>query len=200
MYNRSKIFPIAVVSFVIATIATVGAFQAIAQGPPPGSPGGPGGPGGPMPGTPGGPPLPPARHIPGITTPDQFPGACVDCHVNMPEQNLDVRLSTMMGAWTAGNVEPRLIEKAKAHAPAGVTITGKHPSVPGSLNEIPGACLQCHGKDSKVAPAFATMLHDIHLTGGDDNHFLTLFQGECTHCHKLDAANTSWSIPNGKEH
>ena len=43
------------------------------------------------------------------------------------------------------------------------------------------------------------MIHEIHLTGGDTNHFLTMFQGECTLCHKLDAKSGAWAIPSGPE-
>jgi len=28
---------------------------------------------------------------------------------------------------------------------------------------------------------------------------MTLFQGECTHCHKLDAMTGKWSMPSGPE-
>ncbi len=29
------------------------------------------------------------------------------------------------------------------------------------------------------------MRHVIHLAGGNENRFLTLFQGGCTHCHEF---------------
>lgn len=41
-------------------------------------------------------PAPVLRPIPGITAEDPFPRGCVDCHVNMPDRNMDVRLSTLM--------------------------------------------------------------------------------------------------------
>jgi hypothetical protein len=53
------------------------------------------------------------------------------------------------------------------------------------------------GKHPKVE--VARMAHPVHLTGGDENHFMTLFQGECTHCHKLDRATGAWSIPSAPE-
>jgi len=43
------------------------------------------------------------------------------------------------------------------------------------------------------------MLHALHLTGGKDNHFLTIFQGGCTNCHKFDAASARWTVPSGPE-
>jgi hypothetical protein len=145
---------------------------------------------------PGGPPpTPPPRAIPGITAADQFPRACVDCHVNRPEIGLDVRLSTIMKDW-AQQVDPGLLSRLQA---AGMQLNGKHPPVAGSFRDVPSACLKCHHPTSKSAPAFAQMMHVIHLTGGEKNHFMTHFQGECTHCHKLAQATGRWTIPSGPE-
>ena len=145
----------------------------------------------------GSPPAPPpVREIPGITTADVFPGACVDCHVVYPEINLDARLSTHLKRWNEG-VEPAFLARVQAYAPAGVTLAGKHPEV--AASDIPASCLECHGRAASGAPPFARMLHGIHLTGGESNHFLTLFQGECTHCHKLDPATGGWRLPSGGE-
>ena len=145
------------------------------------------------------PQMPPARKIPGITAPDTHPGACVDCHINYREMNLDARFSTLLKAWAA-EVPPALVSHAKSAAPAGLVIKGKHPAVPAAaLKNIPGSCLACHGRTSKVAPPFARMIHEIHLTGGDANHFLTMFHGECTLCHKLDTKSGAWAIPSGPE-
>jgi cytochrome c553 len=143
--------------------------------------------------------LPPARMIPGITAPDDNAHACVDCHVNMPERNMDARFSTLLMQWSE-TVEPGLLAKAQASAPEGVKLVGKHPKVIAStLSSIPAGCMVCHKKDSNRAPPFARMMHRIHLTGGPENHFLTIFQGECTYCHKLDAVTGQWSIPSGPE-
>lgn len=147
---------------------------------------------------PGAPELPPARKIPGITVEDPFPNACTDCHLNYVEQNLDVRFSTLLGHWSH-EVEPKLLAKAQASAPEGVKLRGRHPEGADAVDDVPGACLECHGRDSKRAPPFAVMIHNIHLTGGQENHFLTLFQGECTYCHKLDLSTGAWSMPSGAE-
>jgi len=144
------------------------------------------------------PPLPPPRAIPGITAADPHPRACVDCHVVYPEINRDERLSTLMKRWGEG-VDPKLLATAQAAAPEGVTLKGRHPSVTGAVNNPPASCLPCHGRTSKTAPPFARMIHAIHLTGGQDNVFLTVFQGECTHCHKLDPASGAWRVPSGPE-
>lgn len=144
----------------------------------------------------GAPAQPPA--IPGITAPDAFPNACVDCHLNYREQNLDVRFSTLLAAWQQG-AAPKLLEKARAAAPAGVTLTGKHPAVSGAVSDVPRKCLACHGKASTKAPPFAVMLHAIHLEGGAENHFVSLFGGSCTHCHKLDAKTGKLTVPSAAE-
>jgi hypothetical protein len=116
----------------------------------------------------------------------------------MPDMKLDVRLSTLMGQWTE-KVDPVLLAKAQAAAPQGLVLKGKHPNAAGSLKDVPARCLTCHSKASTTAPPFSRMLHRIHLTGGGENHFMTLFQGECTHCHKLDATSGGWTLPSGAE-
>lgn len=120
------------------------------------------------------PSLPPPRSIPGITAEDPHPGACVDCHVVYPEQNLDVRFATLFARMG-------------------------HPAADFILADVPDSCRSCHGRDSEVAPPLGPMLHRIHLTGGASNVFLTVYQGECTHCHKLDPATGEWRIPSGPE-
>lgn len=142
--------------------------------------------------------LPPARKIPGITTQDPFPGACVDCHINYTNMNLDTKFSSLMKIWRV-KVDSALLQKAQDAAPAGMILKGKHPAKPDSFNNIPGECLTCHSKFSKTAPPFARLIHKIHLTGGEQNHFLTIFQGECTYCHKLNLTSGNWTIPSGAE-
>lgn len=145
------------------------------------------------------PQLPPARNIPGITVEDPYPNACVDCHINYPEMAMDTRFSTLIKAW-AEQVNPNLLAKAQASAPEGLVLAGQHPDVTSFVTDIPSGCLSCHAEDSVMAPPFGKMMHRIHLTGGEENHFLTIFQGECTFCHKLDAASGSWAIPSAAEH
>jgi hypothetical protein len=112
--------------------------------------------------------------------------------------NMDTRISTLMQAWYK-EVDPRLLEKIRPSAPHGEMLMGKHPKADASLKDIPKGCLKCHKKGSDKAPPFVGMMHRIHLTGGEENHFLTLFQGECTYCHKLDLATGQWSLPSGPE-
>ena len=96
-------------------------------------------------------------------------------------------------------VDGPLLVHARAAAPAGLTLAGKHPAVPSALADIPAACMRCHGKASTTAPPFARLVHLVHLQGGEHSHFMTMFQGECTHCHKLDPASGGWRIASGPE-
>ena len=143
------------------------------------------------------PPAPPSfRKIPGITADDAFPGGCVSCHVKLPDR--DVRISTILKEW-ATKVPAEFLERIKGAAPKGMTLKGKHPDASFALKDIPKSCMMCHGAASKMAPPMQQMTHLIHLTGGEKNHFLTGFQGECTHCHKMNATTGMWTIPSGPE-
>jgi hypothetical protein len=114
--------------------------------------------------------LPPARKIPGLTAEDKFPDGCVDCHINMPHIKKDERVSTLMSKWTV-KVEPRLLKKAQAAAPAGLTLKGIHPHVSASLKNIPSACMSCHSTTSRTAPALGALLHLIHPLEGKKTTF-----------------------------
>ncbi len=141
---------------------------------------------------------PSPREIPGITADDMFPSGCVNCHLNFTDRNMDTRISTSLAKWTE-KVEPKLLEKAQAASSQGVVLVGKHPSATESLTDIPMACIECHSSMSQKAPSFGQMIHLIHLSGGQDNHYMTLFQGECTHCHKLNLNTGKWFIPSDSE-
>jgi hypothetical protein len=143
-------------------------------------------------------PQTPMRSIPAITSVDRFPHGCVDCHINYPEMKMDTRISTIMKQWN-NEVDPKLLAKVRASASSEIVLKGKHPIVADALKDIPAGCLKCHSKESKEAPPMSQMLHLIHLSGGEENHFLSLFQGECTHCHKLNLSTGRWSMPSGPE-
>ncbi len=140
--------------------------------------------------------LPP---IPGLTAVDPFPGGCVDCHVQLPEENLDVRISTLMRQWYDSAGATLLATAQASLGPAGRALSGSHPEVEEELADIPDGCLRCHGRRAVEAPPFSRLLHRIHLVGGEENVFLSRFQGECTYCHKLDPATGQWSLPSGPE-
>ena len=135
----------------------------------------------------------------GLAAVDPYPNGCVSCHVVDKETGKDHRLSTQLKEWTAGKVEPGLLAKSKATAPAGVTLKGKHPAAEDSLEDIPAACLDCHDAGSKKAPPFARLLHLAHLTGGPKNVYVTTFKGDCSNCHKLNVQTGEWTLPSGPE-
>ncbi|KAB2967895.1 MAG: hypothetical protein F9K18_03705 [Thermoanaerobaculia bacterium] len=148
---------------------------------------------------PGGPEPPgPPRAIPGITAEDPHPEACVSCHRNMPEIGLDARLSTAMARWQE-SVDAELLAKARAAMRSGAVLTGRHPAATSALADVPAACAKCHSASSKRAPELSRLIHLVHLSPDPDNHYLSVFGGECTHCHKLDAATGEWSVPSGPE-
>ena len=140
----------------------------------------------------------PPRAIPGIVVVDNFPNACVDCHVNYTDMKLDLRLTSLMKQLSR-QVDSSLLAKAQAAAPTGMTLEGKHPDILDSADKVPEDCLLCHYRETTMAPPFSRLMHLLHLTGGEDNLFMTLFQGECTHCHKLDMNTGQWTVPSGKE-
>jgi hypothetical protein len=139
-----------------------------------------------------------ARKIPGINVEDKFKNGCVDCHIK-DQGGVDTRISVQFNKWKDGNVEPKLLLKAQAAAPDGVTLKAKHPGVISSLQDIPAKCVTCHEKMSKSSPQFGQMIHLVHLSDGDQNKFMTTFQGECTYCHKIDMKKGAWSHPSGPE-
>jgi len=126
----------------------------------------------------------PARKIPGITIKDVYPHGCVDCHTG--KSGMPATVANLLAA-------PAAASKAKPFVPKTFTLKGKHPSV-ATITDIPAGCMKCHTATSKIAPPLKPIIHGVHLTGGDANAFLTTFGGECTHCHKFNAATGEWSI------
>jgi hypothetical protein len=142
-------------------------------------------------------PAPAPRQIPGITAKDAYPNGCVDCHVS--GKNGDMRLSTLMSKLTTAVPAP-LMAKAKAASADAAKVKGKHPAVPNVKTNTPQTCLAgCHKAGSVIAPSLGQLMHAIHLVGGAQNKFLTTYQGECTHCHKLDQKTGAWKVATGPE-
>jgi hypothetical protein len=133
---------------------------------------------------------------PGPGAKDAFPNGCVDCHV--AGKDSDMRLSVLVATWATA-VPPALVEKAKAASADPSKIKGKHPAVPAARTSLIQTCAgACHRKGSTIAPPFSQLLHTIHLVG-PGNRFLTVHQGDCTHCHKLDQKTGAWRLPTGNE-
>ena len=121
---------------------------------------------------------------------DMFPAGCVDCHVK------EHRVSTLLAQWN-GKVDAKKLAAMQAFVPKGITLKGKHPTV--ATKDIPASCLKCHTATSKGIAPLAPLLHGIHLAKADQSEFVKKFGGECTHCHKLNRANGTWSLPSGAE-
>lgn len=134
------------------------------------------------------------RKIPGITVKDQFPGACVDCHVKQSD-GTDLRLGEMMKKWIAG-ADAKTVAAMQPFVPKGKALKGKHSPV-AALKDVPSVCIKCHS--TKIAPPFAPLMHGIHLAPGEKSRFVTMFQGECTHCHKLNKVTGVWSVASGPQ-
>ena len=58
----------------------------------------------------------------GVAAADPFPMGCVSCHTVDKTKGADHRLSVALTEWTLGKVDADLLAKAKASAPAGVTL------------------------------------------------------------------------------
>jgi hypothetical protein len=140
--------------------------------------------------------LPRRLRFPASTAKDVYPAACVNCHTKMP--GADMRLSTLLARWN-GSADPKMVAAMQAFVPKGMMLKGKHPPVTAALKDIPASCEKCHADTSKTMPPLAPLMHGVHLAKGDQSKFVKQFQGECTHCHKLNKATGMWSIPNGAE-
>lgn len=142
--------------------------------------------------------IPPVAEIPGITAKDLFPRGCVDCHIDMPQINRDERLSSVMSTWDR-QVPSELVEKARSLARDEEAIKGRHPLSLEMFQAIPENCQICHKKGSGSVVPLAPLIHLIHLSGGEENHYLTIFQGHCTHCHKFDLNTGIVNLPSAQE-
>ncbi len=129
---------------------------------------------------------------------DPFPRGCVDCHVVLPAEQRDVRLSTIMKNLTE-RVDPRLQTRLTKLVAGKTVLTGQHPNLLGATLDIPAVCLSCHRADSTEGPPFAEMMHLIHLAGGNDNHYISLFNGNCSFCHKFDQHIGTFMVPSHSE-
>lgn len=121
---------------------------------------------------------------------DLFPSGCVDCHVK------DHHISTMLARWN-GKADAKTLAAMQPFVPKGITLKGKHPPV--ATKDIPASCMKCHAPASKMIPPLAPLMHGIHLAKADQSEFVKQFGGDCTHCHKLNRANGTWSLPSGRE-
>ena len=106
------------------------------------------------------------------------------------------RVSVLLSHWN-GKVDAKTIAAMQAFVPKGMTLRGKHPTV--ATKDIPASCMKCHTATSKGIPPLAPLMHGIHLAKADQGEFVKKFGGDCTHCHKLNRTNGTWSLPGGAE-
>jgi len=137
------------------------------------------------------------RSIPGVTGADTHPEACVSCHIRMDDIGLDARLSTALVEWQRA-VPEKVMEVAEGLMASPDALERRHPPVTLPLEAVPSSCIHCHNAAS-TAPPFAPLVHLVHYRGGENNHYLSVFGGECTLCHKLDWATGIWRVPSGPE-
>lgn len=142
---------------------------------------------------------PPAnvRSIPGLTGPDTHPDACVSCHIRMDDIDLDARLSTALREWEQ-EVPVKVMEVAETASASPNVLKGRHPPMALPLEDVPSGCIGCHDSEP-TAPPFAPLVHLAHYRRGAENHFVSVFSGECTLCHKMDHETGAWRIPSGSE-
>jgi hypothetical protein len=105
--------------------------------------------------------------LPGITTKDEHPNGCVDCHSKQGDK--DYRLNTL---------------------PA--QIKG-HPDISKIVKKVPNDCTFCH-KGSGKAAALANALHKVHFQDPAKNAFVTVYKGLCLNCHQLDLATGAMKV------
>ncbi len=106
--------------------------------------------------------------LPGITTEDQHPQGCVDCHTQSSsgDHRLNVALKEVSG----------------------------HPAIDSIVNTVPNDCMMCHGS---YAAKLNTITHTAHYKNPEENHFVGYYAGQCLECHSLDLSTGTMSVKSG---
>ena len=98
--------------------------------------------------------------LPAEETADAFPDGCVSCHVDRTG-TIDMRLHVLL----------REIG---------------HPDV-SRVRRVPRDCLRCHRPDEDSDdPPLSALVHEIHYDIPTANSFVTIYEGECGRCHRMD--------------
>jgi hypothetical protein len=111
--------------------------------------------------------------LPGITSTDDHPNGCIDCHRKASEDR-DYRL----------HIELKNLEG--------------HPDITNIVSTLPEGCLMCHKEGSK-AGAMGLITHKFHYEHPAENHFVESYQGACLHCHVIDTNTWQMSIKSGSK-
>ncbi len=107
----------------------------------------------------------------GITVEDKHPNGCVDCHVKVDDEK-DYRL------------------------PAELKHVEKHPQIEKIVKIVPNDCLKCHKEGTKPGD-FNSVIHKIHFSNPQENHFVLHYNGDCLNCHKLDMNTFKMGVKSG---
>ena len=110
--------------------------------------------------------------LPGITSKDENPNGCVDCHkilANKQDYRLTISLAQVKG----------------------------HPDITKIVKKVPSDCAMCH-KAGSNAPALNTLVHKVHYSQPLENPFIATYKGSCLNCHSLDAASGEMKVKSGQ--
>ncbi|MEI6387927.1 MAG: hypothetical protein WCQ50_14955 [Spirochaetota bacterium] len=111
--------------------------------------------------------------LPGIMVADEHPRGCVDCHVQGSDGQ-DKRLNKSVMA------------------------IKNHPNLSKAFKDslIPDSCIVCHKASSKLG-SLTAIIHKVHYEGKEKSAFITLYQGACLNCHKVELSTGVMSIKHG---
>lgn len=105
--------------------------------------------------------------LPGLTSADEFPNGCVDCHKkDSSARAINVILADL----------------------------DDHPNVAAMMKTIPDSCNMCHKEGGSAEPLQS---HKIHYEDPHSNKFVVEFDGSCLHCHRLNISDNSMALKSG---
>ena len=108
--------------------------------------------------------------LPGITTSDDYPNGCIDCHRESGADG-DSRINI-------------LLDKIG------------HVNVSAMTNNIPQDCMICH-KEGTSTGGLSLQTHSAHYQNPSENKFVTEQQGQCLACHALNSATGEMTMKGG---
>lgn len=111
--------------------------------------------------------------LPGLTSVDDHPRGCVDCHIDAGEGR-DYRLNRTVNA------------------------IKNHPSITNAFRNanIPDSCIMCHKEGSKLG-SLGKNLHRAHYANLLKSPFVSSYQGSCLNCHRLDLSTGAMALKSG---
>lgn len=140
---------------------------------------------------------------PGITTTDDKPNGCMDCH--RLTANRDLRLSTTLRLWATQGSPKEAINVAQAVFPRATVLLGRHPDVTQIITTgavpIPTQCIACHKSQGRPITA---VIHLLHLSQNPDFvskrfTFTERSGNNCTSCHAVNVNTGPMTIKAGTE-